>query len=210
MNKILFVFLVLSTTPLITTAADLSLLTLNLHGYHPMGEDTRVIQYRNGRKVQANSNIFYFNKKELERGNLKRIEQLSKDLSSMNADIVAMQEVGAGHPDENKACEDFHKKYDQDFKWENTAIRINRRLESHKLYLACRGNIGWFTGESNFKNKRILDSKGNLIIDFDSNPYPHGVLIEGFAILVSERIKVLDHYSIHVPYNDQAAASFYK
>lgn len=195
-------------------AAPLSVLTFNLHGYHPTGERERIFEDRDGRETRAPSDIYYFSWNEIVRGHAKRLDALSGRIRELEPDIVFLQEVGAGSPETRLDCSDFTKTFQTDRAEENTALRLKRRLgsrgASYQPLLACRGNTGWITTGETFSTRRIVaagtrsarqqqNSAKEVIFDFGSNPYPRGMLIEGNAMLVASSVRVLWHSGIHVP-----------
>ncbi len=199
------------------------IMSLNLHGYHPMGELKRYYEDKQGKISEAPAHIHYFNKDEFTVGSKRRVRELSCHIRALSPDIVFLQEVGAGGPHfQSKTCDDFYRRYDEDSDWENTAFRLEKKLSFFKLNYqtlpACRGNIGWFTGPGQFNDRRIVTftdnelelGKKNVIFDHDANPYPAGILVEGFAIMVSDRIKVLDHRIMNVSYNYLGDTVFYQ
>ena len=190
-------------------------LSLNLHGYHPMGEKERYLQDRAGNLTLTSSSIHYFKLLEIIRGNQNRLDQLSINVHELSPDIIFLQEVGAGSPNNrNKTCQDFYKKFPYDFAFENTSLRLEKKLDGlgkkYSSLLACRGNLGWFTGPLQFSEERIVTKDGNIIFDFDTNPYPHGILIEGSSIMVSHRLKVLDHQIHNDSHNYLGKRFFYQ
>jgi hypothetical protein len=197
-----------------------TVVSLNLHGFHPMGELPRFWQDREGKVTRANSDIFFFTEEEIVRGHERRINQLAKDFNSLNPDIILLQEVAAGpFRQERKTCEDFNRQFATPVPWENTALQLSRSLQqttdTYTTHLACRGNVGWFTGESNFKDRRIVvfpqeGAAPQVIHDFGSNPYPSGMIIEGTAILTSKRINVLEHKIWNEPYNKRGDRFFFQ
>src|SRR5687767_410915 len=93
-------------------AVPITLLTLNLHGYHPMGEAHRsqatvprtVAPFGSADASFAkptaeagltDSHLFYFTREELDRGHRRRLDQLAEDMRNIAADLVLLQEVGA-------------------------------------------------------------------------------------------------------------------
>lgn len=182
---------------------NISIVSLNLHGYHPMGEENRYLEDHSGKLSLAPSHIHYFSPEEIIRGHGRRVKALAKDIKELLPSIVLLQEVGGGSPYvQTKGCEDFYRRFDDSSPWENSAIQIEKQLKqlgrSYTAHLACRGNIGWFTSAYDFKDKRVvagIDSpKGKrVVVDFNESPYPNGILVEGTAILVSDNIEVLEH-----------------
>src|SRR5687768_1367879 len=69
-------------------ASFLALMTLNLHGYHPMGEAPRWIEERGKPPQPANSDIFFFAPEEFARGNSRRLQALARDVSRLAPDLV--------------------------------------------------------------------------------------------------------------------------
>jgi len=190
-------------------AASLSVLSLNLHGYHPTNEGSRWLEKADGKLTQADSMLFFFNLEELDRGHRLRLNQLAKDLTQMKPDIVFLQEVAAGHPSKQKNCSDFYQKPNSknDDRFElNSALRLANRLpDTYQAFLACRGNVGWWTDATTFRDQRVLrsldaqGSKREVVFDFNSNPYPSGLIIEGLAILVKAPLAVADEQHWVIP-----------
>src|SRR3989339_604449 len=212
---ILLTFIFCTFSLMAKSPHSIKTLSLNLHGYHPMGEKERYLEDRAGNLTLTSSSIHYFRPLEIIRGNQNRLNQLSLNLKELSPDIIFLQEVGAGSPNtRNKTCQDFYKKFSYDYAFENTSLRLEKKLdELGKKFtnlLACRGNIGWFTGPTQFIDQRIVTKDGNVIFDFDTNPYPHGILIEGSSIMVSKRLKVLDHQLYNDPYNYLNERFFYQ
>lgn len=54
-----------------------TLISLNLHGYHPMNESLRFREARDGSMSLAPSDIYFFNPEEFMRGENARSEQLA-------------------------------------------------------------------------------------------------------------------------------------
>jgi endonuclease/exonuclease/phosphatase family metal-dependent hydrolase len=165
-------------------------MTLNLHGYHPMGEAPRWLESPGKPPVAANSDIFFFTPEEYSRGDAKRIQFLARDISRLRPDVVFLQEVGAGRPDGPKDCETFRRDSS------NTARRLTSALGvSYRVSLACRGNTGWQTDPGTFRERRILrqTSRGfEIVFDYGANPYPRGILVEGTAILARDPWRIVD------------------
>ncbi|MGB0452192.1 MAG: endonuclease/exonuclease/phosphatase family protein [Bacteriovoracaceae bacterium] len=182
---------------------SLKLMTLNLHGFHPMGEKPRVIEEVSGKKRTARPHPFYFNRKELERGNSKRAKIIANQISTNDIDIVAFQEV-ASSGDGELSCDDFYRTYPKKSRNENMAIRVRKGINPNRGYktlLACRGNIGWWTDPNSFSNSRILDVDGKVIFDYGANPYPNGLVMEGMALILSKKIEVITHLMPNIEFN---------
>src|SRR5262245_27209381 len=94
-------------SPAFATLAGLSLFTLNLHGYHPMGEAPRFFQSQGKRPEAARSDLHFFTSEEYERGNSRWLARLSSDLHRLAPDLILLQEVGAGSPEGRKDCDVF-------------------------------------------------------------------------------------------------------
>jgi len=194
---------------------SITTLSLNLHGYHPMGEKERYLQDRAGNLTLTSSSIHYFKPLEIIRGNQNRLDQLALNMIELSPDVIFLQEVGAGSPNNrNKTCQDFYKKFSYDYAFENTSLRLEKKLDGlgkkYTSLLACRGNIGWFTGPGQFRDQRIVTKDGNIIFDFETNPYPDGILIEGSSMMVSNHLRVLDHIIYNDPYNYLSERFFYQ
>lgn len=185
------------------SASDLSILSLNLHGYHPMGESSRYLQKGKDRKFSKSlSHLYYFTPQELTRGNEQRLDLLTTELKEIKADIILLQEVGGGDWNKpSKNCNDFTKKFAKDSPYENTALRMQRRMTEYTPHLACRGNVGWITNQRTFDDVTVYNKHKKIIFKKGDNPYPHGILVEGMGILTSKNIKVLDHYFWNFPFN---------
>jgi endonuclease/exonuclease/phosphatase family metal-dependent hydrolase len=171
----------------------LSVLSLNLHGYHPMGERQRWLQNRHGRVRPADSYLHYFSTEELDRGNRRRLDRLAEDLPQLSPDVICLQEVAAGCPWTARDHELFHHPFAKDWFEANSALRLLQRLndlpEFYQVSLACRGNVGWRTDAATFSQERVITFDGDrhdIVFDFDANPYPDGLLVEGFAVLVRQ------------------------
>ncbi len=191
-------------------ALVLSVLSLNLHGYHPMGEGLRFLQDRAGKIEKAESKLFYFMPDELERGHTKRLDELGAQLKRLLPDIVFFQEVAAGGPwGPEKNCDLFYRDLGEAF--ENNSVhrlaarlqlRVNESSRNYSVLLGCRGNTGWWTTSETFKDKRVLrqnpNSQFETVFDFNANPYPSGLIIEGTGILVSKKFDVLEDKVWHV------------
>lgn len=199
-------------------AQDLKLMTLNLHGFHPTGEAPRFFEYKDGSVEETSSHIHYFTPEELLRGHKRRIDELSGQITKLAPSVILLQEVGAGAKEigEDKSCADFYR-VDQS-PWRNTALQLKDKLQElgfdYSPLLACRGNIGWWSGPNDLVDKRIVsfDKDGNKTVQFDfgSNPYPSGILVEGFAILVHNDWQVLDHKIWQTTYNYKKEKIFYQ
>lgn len=174
-------------------SSSIRLGTLNLHGYHPMMQPLRSFEYRDGRQEPAPSDLFYFSLRELEEGERVRQKALSQLLLELDLDIIAFQEVGAGLPGSSKTCDAFEAEGDSpDALGVNTLLRLKSRpeLKHYSVSLACRGNTGWRTSPGIFKDRRIVTSAGapnqgltQVVWDFDSNPYPNGLIVEGLGLM---------------------------
>lgn len=184
---------------------NIKVITLNLHGYHPMGEKQRWFEFKNGEIKAAPSDIFYFTWEEIVRGNKKRLDRLAYDMGKLEPDIVFLQEVAAGSPT-GKGKEIFHKPPQNDQENGNIALRLRERLKDkgYEATVACRGNVGWITNQDTFKDKRIITKEGDtktVIFDYGSNPYPEAILIEGFGILYKKPFKLIEGGLWHIEYN---------
>lgn len=179
---------------------DLNVMTLNLHGYHPMEMEERVFETREGKKSRANSFLTYFRYEEIRDGHEKQLRYLAAKLSQMpeadKPDILLLQEVGAGLPNSPKDCSEFYAKSQNDFFGKNSALRLQTHLawvgEAYQAELACRSNIGWQTDAGTFSKERVLTKSGQVVFDFGTNPYPHGFIVEGTALLVRAPYRILE------------------
>ena len=154
-----------------------------------MGESPRWFVDKSGNYLQAPPNIFYFTKSELSRGHRRRINHLAELIVQYRPDIIFLQEVGAGFAENSLNNDIYYKHANNDFDWMNSALRLTNRVThlGYSCYVSCRGNIGWITGSETFQNHRIFKgekSPEQLVYDFGANPYPNGVMIEGYAILI--------------------------
>lgn len=185
----------------------LSLFSLNLHGYHPLGEARRWLEDREGRCRPAGlypmgEALFYYTTEELDRGHRRRLDRLGQDLARLAPDILCLQEVGAGCPWTPRNAEIFHRVFPEDWFEANSALRLLTRLNAQagqerpwQAALACRGNVGWHTGPGLFARERVVTFSGTqrrIVHEFDSVPYPDGLLVEGFAILVRQPWEIID------------------
>jgi hypothetical protein len=195
MNFLILIFLSIGTW-----AQELNLMTLNLHGYHPMGEERRFETQRES-KTLLWSHIHLFNQEEILRGLERRQIQLVADLKALKPDILFLQEVGGGKIDGRKSCQDFYQ-------W-NTAHDLNLRLNDFQFFPGCRGNIGWITNPDTI-SKDIITENNNLVFARGSMPYPQGVMIEGTAILTSAKIIIQDHFIQHLPINRSQESFFFQ
>lgn len=201
----------------------LSIFSLNLHGYHPMGEAGRFIEDREGRIRPAGyypmgEGLHFFTTDELDRGHRRRLDRLGHDLKQIAPDIVCLQEVAAGCPWKPRNAEAFHQVFPDDWFEGNSALRLLNRLNAPhqeappwQAALACRGNIGWVTGPGTFAQGRIVaftDSQKQIIHDFDANPYPEGLLVEGFAVLVQKPWQIVDHQEWNLVINSLGHRAF--
>ncbi|RYZ77651.1 MAG: hypothetical protein EOP05_01020 [Proteobacteria bacterium] len=196
----LFIWSVLTAVSPEAQASRLNVLTLNLHGYHPMGKEERQFESRDGKTRRAESFLTYFPFGEIQDGHEKQLEFLSREFAAMNEPdlphVIFLQEVGAGLPSSAKDCQEFYANPGTDFFGKNSALRLASRLETKgvkfHVELACRGNIGWRTDANTFSTERILSASGQVVFDFGANPYPNGFIVEGTAILVREPYRILD------------------
>lgn len=200
---------------------SISLLSLNLHGYHPMREAPRWIEHRDGKIERAESKLFYFTREELERGDRKRLDLLAQNIAKLQPEILLFQEVAAGTPeDRQKNCIQFQlgPKLGQDSFGPNEVLRLAARLAQKGLHyeaaLACRGNTGWWTEPTTFAQKRILRGEESqskeIVFDYSSNPYPNGLLLEGTAVLVKAPWRILINREWRIPYrSDRPEATFF-
>ncbi|HTL11539.1 MAG TPA: endonuclease/exonuclease/phosphatase family protein [Bdellovibrionota bacterium] len=184
---------------MLSTAAVLTLVTMNLHGYHPMDEAPRFFEDRQGKLTPADPSPFYFHWDEVTRGNRKRLDRLARQIMRLHPQVVALQEVGAGSPSGGRDCNSYHSQPAGDADDANTAARLLRRLAplGYRLWTACRGNTGWITDGATFKDSRMVRArpggKREVVFDFGSNPYPRGMIVEGMALLVRSPWRVVAH-----------------
>jgi endonuclease/exonuclease/phosphatase family metal-dependent hydrolase len=160
-----------------------------------MGQLLRQWEYRDGRREPAPSDLFYFNSVELEEGEALRQRELGKILGNLDLDFIAFQEVAAGLPGEEKSCAVFSLTERGDGSQAfgvNSVLRLaaQPRFSNYSAALACRGNTGWRTSDGIFSQRRVLTkpkagsaASPRVVWDFDENPYPAGILVEGMAIL---------------------------
>jgi hypothetical protein len=83
------------------------------------------------------------------------------------------------------------------------AFTQNKGL-AYETLLACRGNIGWITKPETFQTRRVVRYEGDskiIVQDFESNPYPNGIIVEGLALLVRPSVTILNsgHQSVDTP-----------
>ncbi|HLD99747.1 MAG TPA: hypothetical protein VJB59_05780 [Bdellovibrionota bacterium] len=198
-----------STTEAASRNDDLRVMSLNLHGYHPTGAPERWMENRAGQKRLADSNLFFFSRDELDSGHRRRLDRLASDLMKLKPSIILLQEVAASGPGMPKTCTEFFAQPPGDPAHLNAAVRLLRRLktrgEDYELSTVCRGNLGWWTEPSTFATKRILRKTNSntfeVVHDFDSNPYPDGIVVEGLAILVRKSWRILDEqrWTLDIP-----------
>jgi endonuclease/exonuclease/phosphatase family metal-dependent hydrolase len=193
----------------------LKMLTLNLHGYHPTGELPRWFQSRDGSIKKANPDIFFFKEEELVRGHKLRLDRLARDINTLSPDIVFFQEVGAGAPSLEKNCNTFFRRDLSKDSFElNSAVKLHKNLiaiegaNQYNLMLACRGNIGWITDSKLFSERRVVVFPNNnlkepprVVFDFNTNPYPSGMMVEGLGVLVKNSWRILGDYQWRLPIN---------
>lgn len=165
-------------------AKELSVLTLNLHGYHPMGEERRVLHKNSGGPELSWSHLHYFNQTELTRGLEKRQKILASHLANAKADIIFLQEIGGGVLHQKKTCSDFRAS--------NTAEDLRSRLGGYRSWIGCRGNLGWWTDARTFESFSVYtENTQQLVMSRGQNPYPFALMMEGLAILTSPSVEVL-------------------
>lgn len=181
-------------------------MTLNLHGYHPMGEPKRWYEDRKGQITLAPADIYFFTWDELVRGNTRRLDRLAEDISRMGPDIVFLQEVAAGTPDGYKDERSFAEDIPEDHPRKNTAFRLAARLNrDYMVTTSCRGNWGWITTPTHFHDRRVVcleNSLPRIVFDFGANPYPNSILIEGYAMLYRPAWKLRKSGTWRIKYND--------
>ncbi len=201
----------------------LSLFSMNLHGYHPMGEARRFLEDRDGRIRPAGvypmgEGLHYFTTEELDRGHRRRLDRLGQDLAGLAPDILCLQEVAAGCPWKPRNCEIFHQVFADDWFESNSALRLLHRLNERQgqerpwqAALACRGNIGWQTGPGVFSQARVVSFSGSqkqIIHNFDACPYPEGLLVEGFAVLIRQPWEIADRQEWNLVINSLGHKAF--
>jgi len=200
--------MVLGVASVAQAGTPFSVMSLNLHGYHPMGETQRWMQARDGSVEAAPPDLFFFTRDELARGHARRLDVLASAIREMDPDVVFLQEVAAGGPDSPKDCETFYAEGAYDAFEQNSALRLGARLsrlgKDYRMLPACRGNTGWWTDVRSFKDYRILRSRPNsngldVVFDFGANPYPRGLVVEGFAVLVRKGMQILDQRVLKLP-----------
>lgn len=184
----------LAQPAIVAAALGLRILTLNLHGYHPMGEAPRFAREASGRITPVQSEIYAFTREEITRGHARRVEALSRDLRSAGADLMLFQEVGAGGPDTAKTCAEFTAPLPargRDPSRANSVLRLQARMRElglpTQVALACRANVGWVTNPRTFAEAEIVRPRSTggyeTIFRPGDDPYPRGILVEGMAIL---------------------------
>jgi hypothetical protein len=179
----------------VETIAGPLVVNMNLHGHHPYFEGRRYFQDRSGRIEAAPAHLFYFSREELRRGVARRDAQLASDLRNLDADVVVMQEVVSGWGETQKSCSSFEQ--------QNSALSLAQAWGFEAdLAPACRGNLGWFTGIDSFRDKRIVRrGRGGfeVVMDFDTNPYPAGLVVEGFAVMARAPWRLRENISWTIP-----------
>lgn len=191
----------------------LTLLQLNLHGYHPMGEAERWMETRDPQSgssiVEIPSDNYFFTLDEIDRGHRARLDRLAGDIATLLPDVAIFEEVGAGSPSTAKDCPAFKDTSGGDRFEKNSVARLQDRLVAkglpYQLALACRGNVGWMTDATTLADSRILREnagKIEVVFDYGSNPYPQGMIVEGLAVLVKAPWKIVDQQEWWVPIND--------
>jgi endonuclease/exonuclease/phosphatase family metal-dependent hydrolase len=207
--------------PLKSQGSDLKILSLNLHGYHPMAESPRLLQGRDLQLRPASPHLHFFRVDELDRGHAHQLRILTEDLSRLQPHVILLQEVGAGLPDSAKNCDEFHSDDGPDRLGKNSALRLRDRLNEKNFgyvaALACRGNVGWQTFADTFRDERMMShgpspgpSPPRVVFDFGENPYPTGFLVEGTAILVRSPWRILDSRAWHVPIPQTSEEFFFQ
>ncbi len=201
----------------------LSIFSLNLHGYHPMGEARRFLEDREGRVRPAGAypmgeGLHFFTTDELDRGHRRRLDRLGRDLARLAPDLVCLQEVAAGCPWTPRNAEAFHRVFPDDWFEGNSALRLTNRLNAAsaegsrwQVALACRGNTGWQTGPGTFAQARpvaFTGSQMHVVHDFDANPYPEGLLVEGFAVLAQKPWQIADQQEWNLVVNSLGHRAF--
>lgn len=173
-------------------------LTLNLHGYHPMGEAPRWWRGTDGSLERATDHPFFFRADELARGNRRRLDALAAHLAALRPDLVFLQEVAADSADRF-----FEPPRPEDDPGANTALRLAARRPGYQAALVLRGNRGWITGPETFTRDLVIrrgDEVETLFRAGDS-PWPNGMLVEGFALLTREPWTVIENLRWDLPYN---------
>jgi endonuclease/exonuclease/phosphatase family metal-dependent hydrolase len=182
------------------SVVGVDILSLNLHGHHPTGETPRWHEDSIGRLRAADSNLFYFTAEELDRGSRRRLDRLADAIHRLGPDLILLQEVAAGCPWAARDEAMFHRSFPDDWFEANSALRLTSRLNrlageaGWSAHLVCRGNVGWHTHAGTFTRERIVtfDDGGRrrIVHDFNANPYPAGILVEGFALLARQPWRV--------------------
>lgn len=171
-------------------------LSLNLHAYHPFGQDQRYLETREtGVIKKAKPHIFYFSPEELRRGSRERDRRLIQDLKKIDADILVFQEVASGWGESNKNCQQFYSG--------NTVVALAQLAPFlGKAHSACRGNIGWITSGGLFSKHRVLAPSAEgyrVVFDYGADPYPSGLVIEGMAVVVRSPFVVRANLEERIP-----------
>lgn len=191
-------FILLFLLSLSTWSAELKVLSLNLHGLHPMGEERRIRMNEDGTEALVWSNLFYFTADELNRGLERRQQRLARDLSELRADIIFLQEIAG-----EKGCERYYQ--------QNTGLDLSRRLTGYLHHPGCRGNIGWWTDSNTFSKFKIrTEHSQKIIFAPGDNPYPSGLITEGLSILTSPKVIVLDHQNKMIRINQKNETFFFQ
>ncbi len=175
---------------------SLRMASFNLHGYHPFQAPRRFWQNQRGELRPAFSSPFFFSWEELTRGEMRRREPLAQLVNRVAPDLLLLQEVAAGRPGEELNCATFEDttRVGQGELGANTALELQSRLSGYGVLLACRGNRAWVTEADQFTAERMVrraspEGAPEVVFDHGSNPYPEGILVEGFAILHSNRLR---------------------
>ena len=195
--------------------SSLSVMSLNLHAYHPMGAAPRYYESKEGEVERAPAHLFYFSWEEIKKGHAARIGKLTSDLQKHPIDLLFLQEVVAGGPETPKNCHQFQNDNPSEKSTLNSALQLQQSLADKGLtyqpLLACRGNTGWITNPHTYRDRRIVTLKNGIkevVFDFAENPYPDGIVIEGFGMLVGKKWRVLEHQALNISYNSKGHSLF--
>jgi exonuclease III len=174
----------------------LRVMSFNMHAYHPYQEAPRYSENRFTGEIKAlQPHIFYFQWEELIRGSLRRQETLATELREHSPDVLFLQEVVAGARNAPKTCEEFYAN--------NTALALAREWNENLIvYSACRGNVGWVTDSRSFQDMRVLRRTAStleVVHDYNTNPYPHGMVVEGTALVVKQPWQLRNSFELRLP-----------
>jgi endonuclease/exonuclease/phosphatase family metal-dependent hydrolase len=200
-----------------SAAVTVTAMTLNLHGYHPMGERQRWQAQADGTLRPRDPDPFLFTLDELRRGTRRQLDTLAGDVAELAPDVIALQEVAAGLPGGPLDCAVFERPAEgRDELGVNTAERLALRLANagYTAYRACRGNVGWVTDADTVGAGPIgwRDADGRLqaVFPAHADAYPHGMLVEGFALLVRSPWRVHANRVVRAAYGERGEQAVFQ